>query len=95
MSTAGRGRKDLELATSFLVGLLDSFNEGDYCKIWCLTHYMHSDKDFEAIIGIDDIKRMRTFVAESHVVYPNMQSHTGGVISCGNRVLHLIQGNKN
>ena len=72
--TTGIGRKDLELATSFLAGRPDSSNEGDYFKLWRLMHCMCSAKDLEA---------MHALVDESCVVHHNMLSHTGGAIYCG------------
>ena len=80
------GRKDLELSTPFLAGRPASCNEGDYCELRRIMHFMHSAKDLEAIIGVDGIARMHAFVDLSYVAQTNMRSHTGGAISCGNGV---------
>lgn len=55
-------------------------------KLRQLIHCAHHTKDLEAIIGIDDLTKMVTFVDASCAVHPNMHSRAGGAISYGNGV---------
>jgi len=82
----GRGRKDLELAISFLAERANVCNEGDYCKLRRLIHYIYYAINLKTIIGIDNITRMVTFIDASYAIHPNIRSHTGGAISYENGV---------
>ena len=78
-----RGRKDLQVAISFLTQRVESCNEGDYNKFRRLMHYVHTTMDEIVTIGIEDVGLMRTFVDASYAVHDNMRSHTGGAITFG------------
>ena len=83
MHSACRGRKDLRTAISFLSKRPNFCNEGDYCKLRRLMHYMHATLDLEAIIGIKDIGVMTTFIDAAFAVHDNKRSHTGAATTFG------------
>ena len=72
-----RGHKDLQTAISFLSKRHLVCNEYDCRKLYWIIHYIHSMKNLKAVIGIEDIDRLITFMDASYIVYMNMRSHTG------------------
>jgi len=80
---APRGRKDLQLATSFLTTRVGKCNEKDYAKLRRLVNYIDTTKHKVSVVGIEDIGILHTYIDASYAVHPNMRSHSGGAISFG------------
>ena len=45
--------------------------------------YINGTLHYKYILGVDDLRKLRTWVDASYAVHPNMKSHTGGVMSFG------------
>ena len=78
-----RARTDLLTTLSYLTTRLTCPNTSDYRKLKRLLEYIHATIDLPLILGADDIHTMTTWVDASYAVHPDMQSHTGGVLSFG------------
>ena len=81
-----RGKRDLHNALSFLSKCPNFFNKGNYCKLWRLIYYIYATIDLEAKIGIDNIRKLITFIDASFRVHSNMRSHTNSATIFGIRV---------
>lgn len=73
-----RGRKDFLPTIAFLTQRVLSYTEQDYSKLRRLMNYVHDTIDLIAIVGIEDMCRLCTWINAANAVYPNMRSHTGG-----------------
>ena len=60
----------------------------DWKKLTRLIGFLAQTIDNEKITGVDDLKRMQTFIDSSHTVYDGMRGHTGGTITFGTGVLN-------
>lgn len=49
-------------------------------------NYIHDTMDLIAMVGIDDVFRVFTWIDAAHAVHSNMRSHTGGACAFGVRV---------
>lgn len=76
-----RGRKDLMTAISFLTQRVLCATEEDYSKLRRLMNYIHSAFDLIAIVGIEDLGRMYTWIDSAYTVHRNIRGHTGGACS--------------
>jgi hypothetical protein len=78
-----RARVDLLLAIAFLCTRVSKSTKQDQEKLKRVLEYIKGSIDDEYVLGADDLGRMRSWVDPAFAVYPDMKSHTGGVISFG------------
>ena len=54
-------------------------------KLKRLLEYINGTIDMEYVVGADNLGKMHTWVDASYAVHPDMRSHTGGLVSFGQR----------
>jgi hypothetical protein len=73
------GRPDILRAISFLCARVSKSAKQDQKKLQRLLEYLNRTLDLKRT-GADDLSSIQTCVDASYTVYPDMKSHTGGVI---------------
>ena len=80
---ATRARMDILLAVGFLCSRVSKSTEQDKNKLKPLLQYIKGTLELKYTLGVENMKRLRTFIDASYAVHPDMRSHTGGVMSLG------------
>ena len=78
-----RARVDILLPIAFLCTRVAKSTQQDQSKLRRVLEYLKGTIDDEYVLGADDMGRLRSWVDAAFAVHPDMNSHTGGVISFG------------
>ena len=78
----------METLISFLSIRVTKSNIDDWKKLRRGLIYVKNTIDDKRIIVASTLSDIFTWIDTAYAVHPNMQSHTGGAISMGYRVIH-------
>ncbi len=74
-------RKDTYLAIAFLTTKVREPDEDDWRKLRHLIAYLKSTRELPLVLGARNTRVLHWYVDASFAVHPNMQGHTGGVLT--------------
>jgi len=78
-----RARPDTSLAIAFLTTRVREPDEDDWRKLCHLIVYLKSTCKLPLVLGARNTGVLHWYVDASFAVHPNMQGHTGGVLTLG------------
>ena len=82
-----RGRPDVGTPISFLCSRVQHPDVEDQKKLRRVLKFLQQTVDDTRLVGADKLDIMTTFVDSSHAVHPDMQGHTGGLITFGTGII--------
>jgi hypothetical protein len=78
-----RERPDASLVIAFLTTRVKEPDEDDWRKLRHLIVYLKSTPELPLVLGVWNTEVLHWYVDASFAVHPNMQGHTGGVLTLG------------
>ena len=78
-----RARPDLQTAVAFLCTRVKTPDEDDYKKLTQVMRYLCATAQLPLTLEADDLQVIKWWIYGAFATHPNMQSHTGGMLSLG------------
>ncbi len=78
-----QARPDTSLAIAFLTTRVREPDEDDWRKLRHLIVYLKSTHELPLVLGAQNTGVLHWYIDASFAVHPNMQGHTGGVLTLG------------
>ena len=85
---AKRSRPDILTAVTFLTGRVTCATQEDNFKLNRIFNYLHGTLDITLQLTGSKDMNIEAFIDSSFAVHQSAKSHTGGVITIGNGVVH-------
>jgi len=91
---AKRARPDILLPTQFLTSRVSCPNTDDKNKLYRISGYLDATRDLVLTIKGSTSYDIIAYVDASHAVYDDYKSHTGSIITMGNKAIVHFKTNK-
>ena len=78
-----QAQPDLQTAVAFLCTRVKTPDEDDYKKLARAMHYLRATAQLPLTLEADTLQVIKWWIDGAFATHPNMQSHTGGMLSLG------------